>query len=147
MHTWHNVRTLSLFFPLSYAVRPTPSPSPSSIVLVTLPKVRTSALNIVLHVFSVDDPGVVSFLALEENHGTFFAQVSHLMRDAYSQLLCRVSGRFFLPVRGMGWAWCRSEGRGGEGREVLRTCVGCVLKVALRILLIIYMFGVHIMVC
>lgn len=53
-------------------------------------KVRTSALNIILHVFSVDDPGVTAFLALEENHGRFFIELSRLMQDAYSQVLCRV---------------------------------------------------------
>lgn len=59
---------------------------------VALPQVRTSALNIVLHVLSVQDPGVTAFLALEENHGGFFHQMSYLMQDAYSQILCRVSG-------------------------------------------------------
>ncbi|CAN0146036.1 unnamed protein product [Scytosiphon promiscuus] len=54
------------------------------------PMVRTSALNIVLHVVSVRDPVVTAFLALEENHGRFFDQVSRLMQDAYSQILCRM---------------------------------------------------------
>lgn len=57
------------------------------------PQVRTSALNIVLHVLSVQDPGVTAFLAKEENHGDFFHQMSYLMQDAYSQILCRVSER------------------------------------------------------
>lgn len=54
---------------------------------------RTSALNIVLHVISVQEPVVAAFLALEENHLCFFDQVSRLMQDAYSQILCRVSSR------------------------------------------------------
>lgn len=53
-------------------------------------QVRTSALNIVLHVLSVQDPGVIAFLGLEENHRGFFHQMSYLMQDAYSQILCRV---------------------------------------------------------
>lgn len=55
-------------------------------------QVRTSALNITLHIFSMKDPGVKAFLAREENHGGFFAQLSRLLQDAYSQILCRVSG-------------------------------------------------------
>eukprot|EP00903_Cladosiphon_okamuranus_P018674 g17188.t1 len=54
------------------------------------PMVRTSALNIVLHVLSVQDPSVTAFLALEENHRGFFHQMSYLMQDAYSQILCRM---------------------------------------------------------
>lgn len=72
-----------------------PSPSLASLpstFLHSLPSpVRTSALNIVLHVLSVQDPGVTAFLALEENHGGFFNQMPYLMQDAYSQILCRVS--------------------------------------------------------
>lgn len=53
-------------------------------------KVRTSALNIVLHVISVDDPGVTAFLDLEENRRSFFTELARLMQDTYSQVLCRV---------------------------------------------------------
>ncbi|CAM9661227.1 unnamed protein product, partial [Ectocarpus sp. 8 AP-2014] len=54
------------------------------------PMVRTSALSIVLQVFSVKDPGVTAFLTREENHIGFFDQLSRLMQDAYSQVLCRM---------------------------------------------------------
>lgn len=73
---------------------PDPLPSSSDSVSVSLftGKVRTSALNIILHVFSVDDPGVRAFLAREENHDVFFTELARLVQDAYSQVLCRVSG-------------------------------------------------------
>ena len=60
---------------------------------------RTSALNIALHVFSVKDPGVTAYLSLEENHKGFFSQVSRLLHDAYSQILCRVSCQQALRAR------------------------------------------------
>ncbi|CAN0467345.1 unnamed protein product, partial [Ectocarpus sp. 12 AP-2014] len=54
------------------------------------PMVRTSALSIALQVFSVKDPGVTAFLTREENHIGFFDQLSRLVQDAYSQVLCRM---------------------------------------------------------
>lgn len=80
-------------------------------VVPSIPQqVRTSALNIVLHVLSVQDPGVTAFLALEENHRGFFHQLSRLMQDAYSQILCRVR-------RGEGRRRPCNTTRGGEARR------------------------------
>lgn len=80
-------------YPTSRCAKSPPAALPFARTPSPFRKVRTSALNIVLHVFSVKDPGVIGFLALEENHASFFAQLSRLMQDAYSQILCRVSSR------------------------------------------------------
>lgn len=71
-----------------------------------MPQVRTSALNIVLHVLSVDDPGVKAFLAREENYGSFFDQLSRLMQDAYSQILWRVRGSAAHAGWCVNFCWC-----------------------------------------
>ncbi|CAN0207601.1 unnamed protein product, partial [Discosporangium mesarthrocarpum] len=54
------------------------------------PMVRTCALSIVLHICSVQDKGVSSFLALPVNCIPFFTQISGLLQEQYSLLLCRV---------------------------------------------------------